>query len=172
VTPVAWAITLLVAGWVACIALAAQGRGIQDLPPDQAAIATPLTLEKPPRVFLEVRLAETEPVRGLAFEATVKNSAKKIYVHYTSIATHVDVIRATAVENNGHYDVAITFDPQAAGRLASATAKHAGRPVAIIIDGEVAGLVTVGKPLGGQIVLAGSFTQAEATRIAAGLERW
>jgi hypothetical protein len=39
------------------------------------------------RVFLEVRLAEAEPVRGLTFEAPVKHSEKKVHIHYATVVT-------------------------------------------------------------------------------------
>ncbi len=127
---------------------------------------------KPRRVFLELRLAETVPVRGLAFEATVKNSDKKVYVHYQAVATHVDVVKASVVENGGRYEVALTLTPEAAAKLTSATSRHVGRPVAVILDGDVVSVLTVRSPIGGAIVVAADFTREEATRIAAGLQGW
>jgi hypothetical protein len=124
------------------------------------------------RVFLELRLAETVPVRGLAFEATVKNSGKKVYVHYQAVATHVDVVKATVVENGGRYEVALTLTPEAAANMTSATSRHAGRPVAVILDGEVVSVLTVRSPIGGAVVVSADFTREEATRIAAGLQGW
>jgi preprotein translocase subunit SecD len=127
---------------------------------------------KPRRVFLELRLAETVPVRGLAFEATVKNSEKKVYVHYQAVATHVDVVKASVVENGGRFEVALTLTPEAAAKLTSATSRHAGRPVAVILDGDVVSVLTVRSPIGGAIVVSADFTREEATRIAGGLQGW
>jgi hypothetical protein len=136
------------------------------LPPAEAGTV------KPRRVFLELRLAETVPVRGLAFEATVKNSEKKVYVHYQAVATHVDVVKASVVENGGRYEVALTLTPEAASNMTSATSRHAGRPVAVILDGDVVSVLTVRSPIGGAIVVSADFTKEEATRIAAGLQGW
>ena len=175
--PAASGVSLCAAVCLSCLvpvahdASAAQGRpGLEEPLISQPSRET--TADKPPRVFLELRLAENEPVRGLAFEAAVKKSQKKIYLHYTTIATHVDVRKATIVESGGRYDVAVTLDASSAARVASATARHVGRPVAVILDGEVVSVVMVRKALGPEVVFSGDFTREEATRIAAGLERW
>jgi preprotein translocase subunit SecD len=56
--------------------------------------------------------------------------------------------------------------------MSEATSKHLGRPVAIILDGELVALVTVRQPLSNRLVFGGDFTADEARRIASGLERW
>jgi preprotein translocase subunit SecD len=112
------------------------------------------------------------PVRGLAFEAQVKHSTQKVYVHYMAVATHNDVLKARVVDTAGRYDVALTFTPEAAAALTSATTKHTGRPLAVILDGEVVSVLTVRGPLGTEVVFSGDFTREEAARIAAGLQRW
>jgi preprotein translocase subunit SecD len=134
--------------------------------------AADLTKAKPRRVFLELRLAEVVPVRGLAFEAQVKHSTQKVYVHYTAVATHNDLLKARVVDTAGRSDIALTLTPEAAAALTSATTKHTGRPVAVILDGEVVSVVTVRGPLGAEVVFSGNFTPEEAARIAAGLQRW
>jgi hypothetical protein len=124
------------------------------------------------RVFFEVRLAEGEPVRGLTSEGTVKNSGKKIHLHNTTVVTNGDVVKATVLEVSGRYDVAITLSPEGAAKMMSATSRHVGRPLAIILDGDVVAVLTVRKALGGDVVCSGGFTRTEATKIAAGLEKW
>lgn len=128
--------------------------------------------EKPRRVFLELRLAEVMPVRGLAFEAQLKNSQQKVFVHYTAVATHTDVLNARVLDTAGPAEIALTLTPEAGAALASATTKHAGRPLAIILDGEVVSVLTIRSPLGAEVVFSGDFTREEAGRIAAGLRRW
>jgi SecDF, P1 head subdomain len=128
--------------------------------------------EKPRRVFLELRLAEVMPVRGLAFEAQLKNSQQKVYVHYTAVATHTDVLNARVLDSTGRYEIALTLTPEAGAALTSATTRHTGRPLAIILDGEVVSVLMVRNPLGAEVVFSGGFSREEAGRIAAGLRRW
>jgi preprotein translocase subunit SecD len=67
--------------------------------------------------------------------------------------------------------VAIHLSADASMKLATATARHRGRPIALILDGEVAAVLTVQNPMQADVVF-GKFTPAEATRVARGLERW
>lgn len=166
---------LCVVGFLLCPALNAQQRSSGfDQPDIQGNGLRPseLAKEEARRVLLELRLAETVPVRGLTFEAMVKNTGKKLHLHYTTVLTNGDVSRARVVESAGRYEVAIRLNDDGAVKMASATAKHTGRPVAIILDGTVVADVTVREALRAEIVFAANFTQAEATRIVAGLNRW
>jgi hypothetical protein len=124
------------------------------------------------RILLELRLAEAVPVRGLTFEAIVKSTGKKLHLHYTTVLTNGDVSRARVVESAGRYEVAIRLNDDGAVKMASATARHTGRPVAIILDGTVVADVTIREALRAEIVFSANFTEAEATRIVAGLNRW
>jgi preprotein translocase subunit SecD len=124
------------------------------------------------RVLFELRLAEPEPVRGLTFEGTVKNSDRKTHLHYTVVISNVDVMSATAMENGGHFDVVLSLRPEGAQKMSEATSKHIGRPVAIVLDGELVALVTVRQPFSNRLVFGADFTADEARRIASGLERW
>ena len=94
-------------------------------------------------MFFELRLAEAEPVRGLTFEATVKSSGKKLHLHYATVVTNGDVSRARVVESSGRYEVAIRLNDDGAAKMTSATARHVGRPLAIILDGGVVADLTV-----------------------------
>jgi SecDF, P1 head subdomain len=158
------------------------GQAGQERPPNlPPAFDEPLTFPRPPadapsekprRVFLELRLAEAMPVRGLAFEAQLKNSQQKVYVHYTAVATHTDVLNARVLDSTGRYEIALTLTPEAGAALTLATTRHTDRPLAIILDGEVVSVLTIRSPLGAEVVFSGGFTREEAARIAAGLQRW
>jgi preprotein translocase subunit SecD len=124
------------------------------------------------RVFLEVRLAETEPVRGLTFEAPVKGSEKKVHIHYATVVTNGDLLKARVVETGGRYEVGVTLTPPGAGKMTEATSRHAGRPLAIILDGEIVAVQTVRQALASEMIFSGDFTQADAVRIVAGLNKW
>jgi preprotein translocase subunit SecD len=174
---IALAIVLVARAVVTSGAQADRGRPPSPLP----AFDEPLTFprapadpptEKPRRVFLELRLAEVMPVRGLAFEAQLKNSQQKVYVHYNAVATHADVLRARVLDTAGRSEIALTLTPEAGAALTTATTRHTGRPLAVILEGEVVGVLTIRSPLGAEVVFSGDFTREEAARIAAGLQRW
>src|SRR4029079_13118738 len=74
----AYLLLVMLGAGLADPALAGQEKLQWEVPADLAA-TTPVR-----RVFLEVRLAETEPVRGLTFEAPVKGSEKKVHIHYAT----------------------------------------------------------------------------------------
>ena len=123
-------------------------------------------------MLFELRLAEPEPVRGLAFEATVKNSNRRLYLHYAIVIANGDVQHASVVDNAGRFEVALTLGPDGAAKMAAATSKHVGRPLAIILDGEVVSVLTVRETLRDRIVFRADFTGEDARRIASGLDRW
>ena len=122
------------------------------------------------RVLFELRLAENEPVRGLAFEATVKG--RKIYLHYATLLTNNDIEKAAVVERSGKVVIALTLDSDGAGKMTAATTKHVGRPLAVVLDGEIASILTVRAPIGRDFVFETDLTPADAARIASGLQRW
>jgi preprotein translocase subunit SecD len=171
-------------GWLSCLALHAQEPRQSDRPgiridgqleqrgvPGFSEAPTDPATENVRRVFLEMRLAEGEPVRGLTFEATVKGSGKKVHLHYATLIANGDVADARVVESSGRYDVAVTLSPDGAEKIADATSRHVGRPLAIILDGEVVAVLTVRKALGREVGISAGFTQVEATRIVAGLKK-
>lgn len=129
-----------------------------------------LTTDRVQATLLEVRLAETEPARGL-IEATVQNSDRRVFLHDTRVITNNDVVQARVVESDGRFNVAITLTNEGAAKMASATSAHTGRPLAIIVDGEVIAAPTVRGTINDQAVITGAFTRARAERIAAGLQR-
>ena len=123
-----------------------------------------------PTTLLEVRLAETTPASGLT-EATLQGSDRNIYLHDMKVITNSDVLQARVVEDRGGFDVAIILTAEAGSKMATATSTHTGRPLAIIVNGEVIAAPTVRDTIGDQAVISGDFTRAEAERIASGLGR-
>lgn len=162
------------AAW-ACLTggVAAQNELERPLLPGTRAAGDPAEVgrEVPRRVLFEMRLAENEPVRGLTLEARVKDSNQPIHLHYQVLLTNGDIQKANAVDGRGASQVAIHLSSDAAMKLATATARHRGRPIAVILDGEVVAVLTVQNPMQAD-VLFGRFVPADATRIARALERW
>ena len=129
-----------------------------------------LSTDRVQTTLLEVRMAETEPARGL-IQATVSNSDRKIYLHDVPVITNHDVMQARVVQADGRFNVAITLFSEGAVKMAKATAAHIGKPLAIIIDGEVVAALTVRSAISDQALITGDFTRAQAEKIATGLQR-
>ena len=93
------ALIVLIAGGVSGFVQTAQ-EGLKWEQPADLATSTNVR-----RVFLEIRLAEAEPVRGLTFEAPVKGTEKKVHIHYATVVTNADLLKARVVEISGRYEV-------------------------------------------------------------------
>jgi TonB family protein len=109
---------------------------------------------------LEIRLAETTPGAGLR-EAVVSGSDQRLYLHPTPLATWADVTIARVIGPGNPTSVAVTFNSTAAARLASGTASHLGKPVAIILDGRIVAAPIVRSPISDSAVITG-LTPASA----------
>jgi TonB family protein len=120
------------------------------------------------RARLEIRLAEMAPGAGL-IESVVQSSDQRIYLHPAPLATGADVTGARVVEpSGGLFGVSVTFSDAAAARIASQTAAHLGRPVAILVDGIVITVSTVRGPFSNSAVITG-VTEVSAQQLAARL---
>lgn len=104
---------------------------------------------------MEIRLAETTPGAGLQ-QASVSGSDRPIYLHPTALATWADVSVARIIDvGNSMFGVAVTFNSDTAARMASATAAHLGRPMAVILDGRVVSAPIVRAPISDSGVITG-----------------
>ena len=117
---------------------------------------------------LEIRLAETEASAGLV--PTVGPGGDSFYLHPEPVATAADVTAANVVASgSSQFGVAVRFSDAASSRLLAATQAHVGRPMAVLLDGEVIAAPTVRAPVEGSAVISGNFTEDQATRIARAL---
>lgn len=121
-------------------------------------------------VRFEVHLAELEPAPGLR-KATVAGNGRTIYLHDESVVTNADVAEAHIAPGNppDGIGIALTFTPGGSAKMARATEGHIGRPMAIMIDGEVVMAPTVRSVTSTDAVITGNYTRAEADRIVAGI---
>lgn len=116
-------------------------------------------------VRFEVRLAEETPAPGLR-ETTVSDSSRTIYLHRDAVVTNGDIARAQVTQDGS---IAVTFNADGAGKMFQASRSHLGRPLAILIDGEVVMALVVKAPINGSALITGDFTRVEADRIVAGI---
>jgi TonB family protein len=147
---------------LALVTAAAAAASAWALPPDLGA----LERQAVGHARLEIRLGETTPGAGL-IEAVVQGSDERVYLHPTSLATGADVTRVVRiVEPSGSLFVSLTFSDAAAARLANGTTAHLGRPMAIVLDGNVIRSVTVRGPISNNAVIIG-VTEESARQLAA-----
>jgi preprotein translocase subunit SecD len=121
-------------------------------------------------VRFEVRLAEDEPQPGLVVARVGNGSSRILYLHPEIVVGNDDIAQSwvSPVGAEG-VEIDVRFFPPGAERLRRATAAHVGRPVAILIDGAVVMAPVVRSAIGDSAAITGSFTRAEADRIAAGM---
>jgi hypothetical protein len=121
-------------------------------------------------VRFEVRLAEDQPAAGLE-AARVAKSSRVVYLHREVIVTNADIARSTVVPGAtpSQFWIDVRLTAAGAQKMRQATTNHIGKPVAIIIDGDVVSAPTVKSPIGGSAVISGDYTRADADRIAQGM---
>jgi SecDF, P1 head subdomain len=120
-------------------------------------------------VRFEVRLAEDQPVSGLIV-ARLPDSGRVIYLHPEIVVSNDDIAQSWVSQDGpDRFGVAVQLLPSGADRMRQATATHVGRPVAILIDGRIVMVPVVRSPIGDSAMITGSFTRAEAERIADGM---
>jgi len=120
-------------------------------------------------VRFEVRLAEPQPAPGLIV-ARVAGSEHLVYLHPEPILTNDDIAQSWVLEDEpNRFGVSVHFLEAGAQRMRRATANHLGRPVAILIDGEVVTAPIVRAAISDSAVISGDYTRAEANRIVDGI---
>ena len=120
-------------------------------------------------IRFEVRLAETEAVPGLIV-ARLNDSNRVIYLHPEAIVTNDDIAQRWVTQDGAdRFGISVELTAAGAERMRQATANHIGRPVAIMIDGEVVMAPVVRSAIGSSAVISGGFSRSEAERIADGI---
>ena len=121
-------------------------------------------------VRFEVRLAEENPAADLR-EAIISGTSRKIYLHGEPVVTNSDIARAEMIQGDGAspFSVSVVFNSEGATKMLRATQSHIGRPLAILIDGEVVMAPTVRSPITTSANINGNFTRREVERIVAGI---
>jgi hypothetical protein len=121
-------------------------------------------------VRFEVRLAEDGPTAGLR-EARVSGSDRVVYLHPEIIVTNSDIAnsRVVAGDRASRFGVGMEFNAAGAQKMRQATANHIGKPIAVLIDGEVVAAPVLRAPISTLGVISGDYTKAEAERIVNGI---
>jgi hypothetical protein len=121
-------------------------------------------------VRFEVRLAEDTPGNGLR-EVVIDGAGRRIYLHRETVVTNSDIAQAQVVQGDAAsaFNISVTFNADGAAKMARASQGHIGRPLAILLDGEVVMAPVLRRAITTSAMISGRFTRAEAERIVAGI---
>ena len=121
-------------------------------------------------VRFEVRLAEDQAAAGLQ-AARVGSSNRTVYLHPQIVVTNNDIERSGVIAGDTptHFWIDVRLNAAGTEKMRQATANHLGKPVAILINGDVVTAPTLKSPIGAAAVISGDYTQADAQRIAGGM---
>jgi preprotein translocase subunit SecD len=101
----------------------------------------------------------------------VGTSNRTVYLHPEIVVTNDDIERSSVIGGDipSHFWIDVRLNPAGAAKMRQATGNHLGKPVAILIDGDVVTAPTLKSPIGAAAVISGDYTQADAQRIAGGM---
>jgi len=121
-------------------------------------------------VRFEVRAAEEAPADGLR-AAVVTDSKRTVYLHPEVVVSNGDIAKASAQRNRegDSYGLALTFTADGARKMEAATRGRSGKPLAVLIDGNVVSCPTIRGVISTTAVVDARYTKAEADRIVAGV---
>jgi hypothetical protein len=121
-------------------------------------------------VRFEVHLAEENPAPGLR-EVAIPGTEREIYVHQEAVVVNSDIARAQVApgQGNSNFAVDVTFTAEGAAKMRLATQNHIGRPIAILVDGNVVLAPVVRDAISTSAMITGDYSRADAERIVAGI---
>lgn len=129
---------------------------------------SPLVQDVHAAVRFEVRLAEDSPGPGLR-EVKVSGTDHPIYLHEEVIVTNGDISAARVIHVGEAYTVSIEFSKAGAEKMRQATEKHIGKPIAILLDGQVVMAPVLRQPIDASADINDRFTKAEAKKVVNGI---
>jgi hypothetical protein len=120
-------------------------------------------------VRFEARLAEEKPAPGL--RPVIVATGRTLYLHPEPVVVNGDITQAQVVQGNrpDTFGVSLSLTADGGAKMLRATQNHLGRPLAILVDGEVIAAPVVRSPTSTSGIISGNFTRAEAERIASGI---
>ena len=87
----------------------------------------------------------------------------------TTTGLSVASSKVVAASTPGQFSIDVQLTADGARKMRAATAAHIGRPVAILLDGDVVMAPTVRSAIGGAAMITGDYTRAQAERIVSGM---
>ena len=134
-----------------------------------SAVISPQAAANQSETHLELRLAERQSGPGL-MPRRLADSSVVVYVAETALITNRDVIDARVVERDGTFSIAIDFTSAAGTGLRHATKDRVGKPLAIVVNGQVVSAPELSEAVSDAILIQGGFTRKEAEDLGAELK--
>ena len=134
------------------------------------AFAGCANVQSPTRLLpVEFKIGESKPSAGLT-KQTLRGSERSIYLPDQAVLTNTHIASAKVKDSPHGHQIEVVFTEQGRQIFAKLTRENIEKRVAIIVDGEVISAPTIKTAItGGRAVITGSFTRAEANRIAEGI---
>lgn len=131
---------------------------------------SPLVTDVHAAVRFEVRLAENEPAPGLR-EAKISGTDHSVYLHNEIVVTNSDISEAQILQDDrsAQFSVDVRFNAYGTEKMRAATTKHLGKPLAVLLDGQVIMVAKVRSPIVESAVITGNLSHANAERIVKGI---
>ena len=129
---------------------------------------SPLVRDVHAAVRFEVRLAEDQPAPGLR-EARVVETDRSVHLHDEVVVTNADIATARLIPVGNVYDVGVEFNASGAESMRVVSGRHIGKPIAILLDGQVIMAPVVRSPIENSAQITGNFTKAQAERVVIGI---
>ena len=122
------------------------------------------------QVRFEVRLAEEQATAGLR-EARINGSDRVVYLHNEIIVTNADIEQSHIAQGTepARFSIGVQFSAAGAEKMRQATERHVGRPIAILIDGNVVSAPVVRSVVSTEALFTGDYTRQAAERIVNGI---
>ena len=95
-------------------------------------------------------------------EAVISGSGRKIYLHPETVVTNSDIAQAEVIQGDGAstFNVSVTFNAGGAAKMLRASQNHIGRPLAILLDGEVVMAPVVRSAVSTSAMISGRYHES------------
>lgn len=111
-----------------------------------------------------MRLAEDRAGVDLR-EARIGGSDRVVYLHQEASVTNADIAQSRVVgDERSGFGVSVEFNAAGSEKMRQATASHIGRPMAILIDGDVVAAPTLRSPISTSALLLAVTTRKRRRR--------
>jgi preprotein translocase subunit SecD len=123
------------------------------------------------QVTLEFRLAEDESAPGLT-EIVFNPPGMSVYLHDEVVVDETDVDSAFVTAQNGRPAIELLLTPEGSRKFEELTGQNVGKRCAMILNGKVESAPRImARISAGRAIVAGSFSEPEARRIASALSQ-